>query len=114
MKKLLIILAIFLMTTLAQAATLQFDPAENADGYLVYYAQGAEQFSNDIGDRTIVDLSEFNLTPGTWVFYVTAYNVVGESGSSNTADYTVLEYTPTDNPKPVTIIIPGPVTIIVN
>ena len=99
------------MAVSVSAATLQFDPAKGADGYLVYYAQGAEQYSNDIGDRTSVDLAEFNLTPGTWIFYVTAYNIIGESDKSNAAEWTVDKYTVTDNPKPVTIVIPGPVTI---
>jgi len=91
MKKIILVLVlVLLLATMTQAATLQFDPAENADGYLVYYAQGADQKQLDIGDRTNVDLTEFDLSPGVWVFYVTAYNIKGESGASNTAEYKML------------------------
>ena len=115
MKKLiLIILMLLVWTSLATAATLKWDASTGEpDGYIVYYAQGTDQFSNDVGDRTTADLVEFNLTPGTWVFHVTAYNAMGESGNSNTAEYQKIGYAPTDNPKGVSIVIPGPVTIII-
>ena len=115
MKKLFLAVLIMLVwSSLAMAATIKWDaPTGVPDGYIVYYAQGADQFSNDVGDRTAVDLAEFNLTPGTWVFYVTAYNIMGESENSNTAEYNMIGYTPSDNPKGVTFVIPGPVTFII-
>ena len=48
MKKLfLIIMILILMIGVSSAATLNFGPADNADGYIAYYANGAEQYSNN-------------------------------------------------------------------
>lgn len=85
------------------------------DGYKVYYTDGTNQYQK-IVTMPECPLADLNLEPGkSYTFWVTAYNTAGESGSSNTVAYDVAEYTPgPDVLPPVTIIIPGPVTITIN
>lgn len=116
MKKLILItISLLIWAGIAQAKSLSWQPPDTgtSDGYIVYYTDGTDERSNDVGDVLSVDLNIFNLTPGTYEFYVTAYNVMGESDPSNTVDYLFESFVPNDNPKPVTIIIPGPITIII-
>ncbi len=108
------LIMVVLMASTSIGATLVFDGAPGATGYIVYYHDGTDQWSKNIGNTTSMDISELGLTPGDYVFCVTAYNTFGESTKSNTAEYTVEGYVPVDNPKPVIINIPGQVTININ
>lgn len=100
MKK-LIVMALVLFATTVQAATLSFDAVPNATGYAVYYTDGTTEWSYDPGLNTSMDLAVFNLTSGTYTFYVTAYNDNGESGPSNTVDTVKVKFVFVANPKPV-------------
>lgn len=113
MKKLFIVLfMLFFVTTSVTAKSLKWDPAVRAEGYIVYYTDGDTNWNKNVGNVSIVDIQEFNLTPGdTYSFHVTAYNSTGESDKSNTLKYLMTSSIPTDNIKPITIIIPGPITI---
>jgi len=115
MKKLLVLMLV-LITSLASAATLKFDASTgDVTGYIVYYTDGAETWSQDIGNITETNMSIFGLDPGTeYTFHVTAYNALGESGPSNTATYTRPVYAPETNPRPFTLVIPGSPQIIIN
>jgi len=46
-------------------------------GYIIYYGQGTDNYTDsvDIGDFT--DASISNLTSGTWCFAVTSYDTTG-------------------------------------
>lgn len=116
MKKLsmcfLIVILVLVMSCL-HAASLNFEPPTGTVvGYIVYYSDGSNNWSKNVGNRTSIDLVEFNLTPGNYSFYVTAYNTIGEGPKSNTVEYISKEYVVgEDNPKPITITSPGPVTI---
>jgi len=111
-------LVALLLPALSFGATLQWDACTGATGYNVYftpdnidyyhYNNGNQVRCEDI-DNTL------NLPPGVeMTFHVTAYNGVGESGESNKVTYTRAAYVPPeDNLPPVVIVIPGPVTIII-
>ena len=82
------------------------------DGYMIYYTDGADHWSYDAGEALEVPLSDLNLTPGgVYTFWVTAYNAAGESDKSNIVNWDTPIYRPDPRPKPVSIIIPGPITI---
>lgn len=127
MKKLFLgLLIMFICVAFAEAKSLKWDASTgDVDGYKVYYTDGEGPWTNietdqeagvgywstDVGDSISVDLAKLNLTPGTYYFHVKAYNAMGESEQSNIAEYSMAGFIPTDNPKPITIIIAGPVTV---
>jgi len=106
----------FLMAPLfpAHGATLAWDASAGADGYKIYYQPqaGGDQHSVLVENGTQVDVSELHLLPGvTYAIYATAYNSAGESGPSNTVVYTPAAFVPDENPAPLVVVMPGPVTI---
>lgn len=119
MKKLFLTVLIFMFCLgLANAATLKWDVSTGTvDGYNVYFSSDGTEYNMDVGNVTEVTGidSAFNLYPGNeYIFTVTAYNAAGESEPSNAAIYTAPGYAPPGDNLPATvIIIPGPVTIIV-
>jgi len=118
-KKLLIVLFILMFASIASAATLKWDASTGeVDGYNVYFTDGVDDFSHPVGDVTeIPDIDDtLNLTPGkTYIFIVTAWNIMGESGPSNEAAYeTTAVYTPPENNIPIKITVPLPVIININ
>ena len=117
MKKLMMVLMILAMAVSVQAATLKWDASTgDVDGYTAYWTGTAS--GNKTTTATEIDIDTLNLLPGTYTFIVKAHNVLGESGPSNEALYTMDAYAPPgDNVAPVTLTIPnavGPVTIIIN
>ena len=98
-----------------------------AFGFAGYAAAASLQFDHSDADWNLADLvregeavtfanieTELNLAFNQdYVFYVTAYNDAGESGESNTANWTREGFAPGgDNLPQATIInIPGPVII---
>ena len=93
------------------AADLKWDASTgDVKGYNVYFFSASESYNKDVGDVTTVSGidNELNLLPGeTYTFHVTAYNSKGESGISNTVEYTAKEYIPPeDNLPPIIIEIP--------
>lgn len=105
MKKFLFIFLIvfFLFIPFVNAADLQWDdPGEQWEiitGYIIYFTDGVEQYNITLdktdlirsnGTITYVDIEDkLNLAYGTsYEFYATAYNASGESGPSNTVNFT--------------------------
>ena len=115
MKKLFLVLLLLLFCSgIVSAKTLKWDALTILpDGYTAYWTGTA--VGNKTTTDTQIDIDTLNLLPGAYTFVVKAFNVTGESGPSNEAIYTMDGYLPpVDNVAPVTIVIPGPVTIIVN
>ena len=99
MKKLFLVLLFMMFTVSAYSANLAWDASTGqVDGYNVYFTDGTESFNADVGNVVLVEDIDntFNLNPGkTYIFTVTAYNIMGESGLSNSASYdTADSYTP--------------------
>ena len=88
-KHILFIMTAFLLglifATLSSAAdvTLQWNPADRADGYKIYWGQAERSYAApvDAGSATTYTLEK--VADGTWYFAVTAYNKYGESGYSD-------------------------------
>ena len=98
---------LFLMVGMVQAATLQWDH-DGADGFVVYYTDGANNFNYTVGDVRTCDTNLLNLIPGVeYTFHVTAYNEVAESGPSNTVTYIRAVFEPPANLLPVVKDVPG-------
>ncbi len=108
----LLALFIILFTVIpAFAASLVWDASTGADGYIVYYSDGSNNWSKNVENVTTYDLAPLNMIPGTtYTIYVTAYNVAGESAPSNSVTYTPAAFIPSDNPAPVIINIPPTVS----
>lgn len=119
MKQIFLAILIFMFCAgIANAASLKWNASTGVvDGYNVYFSSEGIDYNKDVGN--VIEIqnidSELNLYPGKeYIFTVTAYNVMGESEPSNTASYNVPMYSvPGDNLPATVIIIPGPVTIIV-
>ncbi len=110
MKKLLLVLAIVLTAFSANAASLKWDASNNADGYIVEF----NGFTYTTIETEVPDIDDtLNLHPGTtYTFAVKAYNQMGASGLSNSADYITADvYTPPVTNIPVKKSIPA---IIIN
>ena len=108
MKKLIIAL-ILLMAVPCFGATLSWNASDRADGYIVYYSAGSEEYSNDVGNVTEIQDMENVLNLVVNVDYsiaVSAYNSYGESAKCSPVSYTREGFTPTTNPAPVIINIP--------
>lgn len=102
----LTILAIVLFFAVSvSAATLKWDASTGADGYNVYFTDGTNDFNyNAENNLEVPDIdTTLNLHRGTnYTFTVTAYNIVGESGHSNSCNYTTADgYVPPPNAIPV-------------
>lgn len=92
----------------ASDVTLAWDasPSPNVDGYMIYYGQEADNLQYNLDAGPVLTTTVKGLTPGTWYFEATAYNVLGESERSNRADKTIAAFTvPPDN-KHVPLSIP--------
>lgn len=113
-----VILLFLASVSLVHAKSLVWDtPIGNTPigGYKVSYSETEDvtkKWSNDVGLVTQVDLNIFNLTPNvSYTFCVLAYNLVGEGPDSNTVDYISPSFVVEDNPKQITIVVPGPIII---
>ena len=84
------ILVIGFMANIACADTLTWDASDNANGYIVYYTDGTNNYNKNVGNVTECDThSDLQMIPGTeYTIHVTAYNDYGESGPSNSIVYT--------------------------
>jgi hypothetical protein len=116
MKKLLlfIIIVILAMVGAVGAADLKWNTSTGqVDGYTVYF----NGFDYNAGlDTEVLDIDDtLNLHPTTtYTFTVTAWNIMGESGPSNTAEYTTADvYVPPVNNLPIRISKPSIITIII-
>ena len=125
-----ILLALLLLTASAHAADLAWDdPGADMrgiiDGYIVYYSDGAENFTRSISwdevtlaDDTVTfpDIEDkLQLRPGrAYEMYLTAYNAEQESGSSNTVSYTVPGFAPPADKLPDLVIEIPAITININ
>jgi hypothetical protein len=123
MKKLIIIITCLLLAaSQADAATRlawDHDGTGPPAGFNVYYHDinaPATEYHQSISGAAVREwlLSNARLEPGkTYRFSVTAYNSMGESGRSNTVDWTQPSYAPpADVLPPVVIVIPGASTTI--
>jgi len=104
-----------LLPALSYSSTLTWDACTNATGYNIYFTDGENNYNYNNSNQTVcpdIDTT-LNLPYGVEVtFHVTAYNLSGESGPSNTVTYTRAAYVPPENSlPPIVIVIPGPVTI---
>lgn len=102
MKILGLMVGVLLMAGVCQAATFQWDVSTNADGYIMYYTDQTNTYNYNVGNQMTCDMALLNLVPGIeYIFHVTAYNEVGESGPSNEVIYTRESYSPPVNALPV-------------
>ncbi len=70
-------------------ATLQWDPAENADGYRIYFGTDIDNLNHSINTGTLTTWTVPDLKCGTeYHFQVKAYNEQGESDPTNTVTAT--------------------------
>ena len=116
MKKLSYTLVFLLLfTSLAFGKSLHWKAPTTGgkvEGYLVYYSNQSASWSLDVGNVLEFPLEKLNLSPGeSYTLYVRAYNTAGQGKTSNEVTYTPEAYIPIDNPKAITITIPGPITI---
>jgi len=107
MKKLLIIFVLtLLISTGAFAADLRWDAsAGEVKGYTVYWTDSTgEPFNKTVSSTTLAILDIDNaleLAPKeTYNFIVKAYNDSGESGPSNSVDFTANHYSPPTDKTP--------------
>ena len=108
MKKLIIALILF-MAMPCFGATLSWNASARSTGYIVYYATGGNEYSNDVGNVTEVQDFEnvLNLVVNTeYSISVSAYNDYGESAKCDPVTYTREGFAPHTNPAPVIINIP--------
>jgi len=124
MKKTLLITAMAILMILAgtlsaNAASLAwtYTDSSNVTGWVCYYqatSDTSKTYSytlNDPAARTL-DISALQLIPGTeYNIWLTAYNTSGESGPSNTVDFTSPAFAPPPDSHPVTITIEAPATV---
>jgi len=113
MKRLLIILFILVMASVASAATLKWDASTgDVDGYIVYYGTIAGEYPHykNVGNVTELLNMEAVLHLQSEIQYflgIAAYNSTGESGLSNIITYTRPAYViPEDNLPTIVIEIP--------
>ena len=112
-KKLLMAVAIVLMFTGTAFAESLSWTHDGADGFVIYYTDGTNDYIYNVGNVTTCDVDLLNLTPGVeYTFYVTAWNSKGESGPSNTVTYTIEAFTPPENNLPVATQIPNTPTVL--
>lgn len=99
----------------AYGATLKWNASTGADGYNIYFTDGTENFNYNAGNALEVpDIDEtLNLHPGTtYTFTAKAYNETGESGASNSVDYTTADaYLLLPDKIPVKLSKPTTITI---
>lgn len=111
MKTIIIFMIMALLAMTANADSLEWGVSENADGYLIYHGE----YSKNVGNVTTYDIDLLNIPYNTPTdIHATAYNDAGESEPSNIVRYTRPGFIVDDNPAPpVSVIIPGPITIII-
>lgn len=95
------IVLFLLIPCLAMAVEFKWDanpPEENVIGYIVYWHETNDPitvYNLNVGNVTEISFDEQVLEPNTeYTFWVTAYNSVDESGSSNTVTWTRDDFTP--------------------
>jgi len=118
MKKILTIILTLSLAITSYAADLRWDASDGATGYNIYFNNDGSEvypYSYDAGSATeVLDIkSTLNLQAGeTYTFVATAYNAIGESGYSNSAEWTVPDdYNSGGNNLPITINAPATITI---
>ena len=124
MKKLIVGLCLLslVISNVVGAANLRWDSSEgDVDGYIVYYGTSGEgEYTENINVGNVMEVLDIDNTlhlhPGeTYTAIVRAYNDKGESGPSNSVEYTAPAFTPPDDKlPPIIITLPGPVTITIN
>jgi len=121
MKKIFLILIILFFAVPAWGVTLAWDAyTDEADGFILYYQQTGETeiYSEVIqGSLTVIyTVEDSKFQPGQeYSFWLTAFNDMAESGSSNIVTWTAPTFIPTDNPAPVIINVPGaPSSVTIN
>ena len=115
----LFVMLSFVFVFTVQAASLVWDDPgleqwDTIDGYVVYFTNGTENYNKMLDKAELVRVDgkvtysniEDNLNIHysiVYSFYITAYNVSGESGPSNTVTYTREGFVPPTNllPDPV-------------
>lgn len=93
-------------------------PEEKVLGYTLYgQVDGIDQVLKTVpADVTAIPINELNLTPGvTYLFFVRAYNDLGESGDSNIVPYLIDKHTPPpDLISPIIIKRPSSIIITID
>lgn len=114
----ILVALLFLLVAVAisHAATLTWNaPPEPVDGYVVHYTDQTNDYTYNAGSQTTCDIDNLNFVIGVeYTLNVTAYNSIGASDPSNSVVWTQTAYTPPPDSIPPVILIPGPVTIIIN
>ena len=122
-KLLLVLLAILFFAVPAWGVTLAWDAnTDSAIGYIIYYQEtGSDTIYHEIitpagRETTRYTIDDRKLNPGKEnSFWLTAFNDMAESGSSNIVTWTAPTFITTDNPAPVIINVPGaPSSVTIN
>jgi hypothetical protein len=112
MKKILITILISLfLASAAWAIQFTWDALVSATGYIVYYNDGTNNYNKNVGAEFICDSQDdLQMVPGTnYTVHVTAYNDYGESGPSNSIQYTENAYIPPEDVLPTAGSVPNAV-----
>jgi len=123
MKKLLLILAVLLCASFAQATTLTWDEVPDTEdytiaGYVVYFSVGGQgsnkQYAYVTAETMVEDIeSTLNLIPDTTYNFavapLTTHNILGES--SPEFEFTCGPRPAPENNLPSHIYIPGPIIL---
>jgi len=117
MKKLtlgiLLVLLFSCIPSPAISASLTWTASPGAVVYVIYY----NEYSQDVGDVTLVEDAEsvLNLVHGVeYSLSCTAYNDCGESAKCSAITYTRPLFVPSENPAPTIINIPPGSPVIIN
>lgn len=92
MKTLFLVVILVLLTTLASAATLNWDTQSDATGFILYHhiVDDITIINElDVGNVNVYDLDILGLTKGVrYEFFLRAYNTTGISTDSNHIQWT--------------------------
>jgi len=118
MRKILISFFIMLIAVSGHAEDyfLEWDASTGAEGYKVYFTDGATQYQKDVGNVVQYNLDDLNAQPGTeYTYYVTAYNTCGESEPSESVSHMIPVFEVGEDNLPIKLTVPvRPQTIIIN
>ena len=115
MKRLILILAILIISTAAQAAdvTLAWDPSATATvtGYTVHYGPVSglsDDYEYKVNAGNVTQFTVEGLPPGVWYFAVKAYDAAGnQSPFSNEVNTTLVSAPGLDRPHtPISTPVP--------